>query len=230
MDVHFLDATNDAINLFNDRALPVLKAVTGQDLGVEPEKWKNWWIDQLGYHYESDIPETKPTYTDFIAEAVLIPSYVHAACFAARDRGSDDGRPPADRVDQGRRCRLVAGDDKRSARVSAGGGRPSQSARRHTSNRRSVASRSSPPAFTASGKRVKAGRWRGSSRPAIACGWSAARSRSNAIEAGKTQPVYNLDVALNRDFFVGAKGLLVHDFSFVRPVIEPFDREPDGPE
>ena len=29
----------------------------------------------------------------------------------------------------------------------------------------------------------------------------------DAIEADKTQPVYNLDVALNRDFFVGTSGL-----------------------
>ena len=46
-----------------------------------------------------------------------------------------------------------------------------------------------------------------------------------SIEADKTQPVYNLDVAENRDFFVGTKGLLVHDFSFVQPVLEPFDRQ-----
>ena len=39
-----------------------------------------------------------------------------------------------------------------------------------------------------------------------------------SIETDKTQPVYNLDVAENRDFFVGTKGLLVHDFSFVQPV------------
>ncbi len=31
----------------------------------------------------------------------------------------------------------------------------------------------------------------------------------------------------NRNFFVGTNGLLVHDFSFVQPVLEPFDREPD---
>ena len=48
-----------------------------------------------------------------------------------------------------------------------------------------------------------------------------------SIEADKTQPVYNLDVADNRDFFVGTKGLLVHDFSFVQPVLEPFDRQPE---
>ncbi len=50
-----------------------------------------------------------------------------------------------------------------------------------------------------------------------------------SIETDKTQPVYNLDVAENRDFFVGAKGILVHDFSFVQPVLAPFDREPDQP-
>src|SRR5205085_8011420 len=45
-----------------------------------------------------------------------------------------------------------------------------------------------------------------------------------AIEADATQPVYNLDVAENRDFFAGTKDLLVHDFSFVQPVLAPFDR------
>ena len=39
--------------------------------------------------------------------------------------------------------------------------------------------------------------------------------------------VYNLDVAENRDFFVGKKGLLVHDFSFVRTVPAPFDQQPE---
>ncbi len=48
-----------------------------------------------------------------------------------------------------------------------------------------------------------------------------------AVESGQSQPVFNLDVAVNRNFFVGTNGLLVHDFSFVQPVLEPFDREPD---
>ena len=41
--------------------------------------------------------------------------------------------------------------------------------------------------------------------------------------------MYNLDVAINRNFFVGAKNLLVHDFSFVSPVLEPFDRQAEIP-
>ena len=47
-----------------------------------------------------------------------------------------------------------------------------------------------------------------------------------SIENDKQQPVYNLDVAGNRDFFVGKTGLLVHDFSFVQPVAALFDRQP----
>ena len=173
------------------------------------------------------MPETKPTYTDFVAEAVLIDAYVHAACFAAGTLVQTiDGPRPIESIRVGDRV-LSQGTIDRQARVSARGGRPSQPARRRRFGSRSAARRSSPPASTASGKRARAGRWPASSRPAIACGWSAARSRSNRSRADKTQPVYNLDVAHNRDFFVGTKGLLVHDFSFVQPVLEPFDRQPE---
>jgi hypothetical protein len=48
-----------------------------------------------------------------------------------------------------------------------------------------------------------------------------------SIQPDANQPVYNLDVADDRDFFVGGKGLLVHDFSFVQPVPSPFDRQPE---
>jgi hypothetical protein len=43
-------------------------------------------------------------------------------------------------------------------------------------------------------------------------------------EPDATQNVYNLSVAENRDFLVGATGVLVHDVTFVQPVSEPFDR------
>jgi hypothetical protein len=49
----------------------------------------------------------------------------------------------------------------------------------------------------------------------------------SSVETGKVQPVFNLDVAEDRNFLVGTHGLLVHDFSFVQPVLAPFDREPE---
>jgi len=45
-----------------------------------------------------------------------------------------------------------------------------------------------------------------------------------SVDASPAQPVYNLDVAEDHDFFVGGKGALVHDSNFVQPVLEPFDR------
>ena len=74
---------------------------------------------------------------------------------------------------------------------------------------------------------ARAGRWPASSSPAIVCAWLAASIPVRSIEPGEKQPVYNLDVAENRNFFVGDQGLLVHDFSFVQPVAEPFDRAAD---
>ena len=72
------------INELNGRVLPVLGMITGQDLGAEPEKWKTWWTDQLGYVYQSNIPETKPTYTDTLTvQTPFTVGTTHTACFAA---------------------------------------------------------------------------------------------------------------------------------------------------
>jgi hypothetical protein len=52
-------------------------------------------------------------------------------------------------------------------------------------------------------------------------------AKLESVESNKPQPVFNLDVAENRDFFVGKQGYLVYDYSVVQPVFDPFDREPD---
>jgi ribosomal protein S11 len=44
-----------------------------------------------------------------------------------------------------------------------------------------------------------------------------------SVSEEKVQPVFNLDVAERRSFFVGASGALVHDNSLVDPVLHPFD-------
>jgi hypothetical protein len=47
-----------------------------------------------------------------------------------------------------------------------------------------------------------------------------------AISQEKVQPVFNLEVAQNRSFFVGQGGMLVHDNSLVEATPEPFDAAP----
>ena len=66
-DIRALEEINGQINQLNDRVLPIVKTLTGQDLGAEPDKWKGWWTDQLGYVYQSSAPRTKPTYTDMVS-------------------------------------------------------------------------------------------------------------------------------------------------------------------
>jgi hypothetical protein len=52
-------------------------------------------------------------------------------------------------------------------------------------------------------------------------------ARVLAVESDEAQPVFNLEVAQDRDFFVGGAGALVHDFSLVKPVEKPFDAAPE---
>jgi hypothetical protein len=226
MDLHFIDGINGSIRLYNDRALPVLKAITGQDLGADPERWKSWWTDQLGYAYESNEPEAKRTYTDFVAAAVFSPSFVHAACFALGT--------PVRSIDGPRAIETIRVGD----RVLSQGTKTGQLTFNVV-----VAIHRNPPAPTL---RIKIGGeaivatgihrfWK------MSQGWTMARDLKvgdrlriiggtasiESIAADKNQPVFNLDVAENADFFVGSLGVLVHDFSFVQPVLEPFDRRPE---
>ena len=223
MDVQLVEATNAGINLYDDRALPVLKAITGQDLGVEPDKWKSWWSDQLGYTYQSDQPVTKPTYTDFVTDPVGV---AHGACFAAGTLVQTiDGRQAIETIRVGDRVlsqETSTGQLSFQPVVATYRNQPTAMLRIAIGDEAIVA--------TGIHRFWKAGR-----------GWTMARELKagdrlrmvggvieiGSVEASKLEPVYNLDVAENRDFFVGTKGLLVHDFSFVQPVLEPFDRQPE---
>jgi hypothetical protein len=223
MDVQFVELTNAGINLCNDRALPVLKAITGKDRGADPEKWKRWWTDQLGYSYQSDVPETRPTYTDFVTDPVPV---AHGACFPAGTLVQTiDGPKPIESIkvgDQVLSQGTVTGQLGFQPVLATHRNQPTATLRVTVDGETVVA--------TGIHRFWKAGK-----------GWTMARELKagtrlrtiggtadvQSIETEKSQPVYNLDVEGNRDFFVGTTGLLVHDFSFVQPVIEPFDRRPE---
>ena len=70
-----------------------------------PRSGSNWWTDQLGYAYQSNVPETKPTYTDFVTTDDL---GLSSLLFRRGYIGPNDRRPAADRIDPGRRSGLVA--------------------------------------------------------------------------------------------------------------------------
>ena len=208
--------------------------MTSQDLGPEPESWRKWWTDQLGYVYQSSQPETKPTITEMVGLPDVSPTIplpqiqfrTHTACFAAGTLvHTIDGPRAIDKIQVGDRVLsqntstgLLVFEPVVATHLSE----PSSTLRLMIGGETIVA--------TGIHRFWKAGK-----------GWTMARELKpgdrlrmvggvvaiDAIEADVTQPVYNLDVAVNRDFFVGKTGLLVHDFSFVQPVAVPFDRATD---
>jgi hypothetical protein len=215
-DVSLLEQTNAQIDQQNDRALPLLQSLTNQNFGVDPDQWRTWWADQLGVVVDSRYSEDKPTVTQ-----VLI---AHSSCFAAGTLVQTVTGP--------RRIESIAvGDRVLSQRTSTGG----------LSFQPVLATHTNGPADTAritvDGETIVATGihrfWK------AAAGWTMARDLKpgdllrmiggvvtiQSIEPGARQKVFNLTVAENNDFMVGKAGLLVHDFGFVQPVSEPFDRQ-----
>ncbi|WP_406697188.1 polymorphic toxin-type HINT domain-containing protein [Singulisphaera sp. Ch08] len=52
-------------------------------------------------------------------------------------------------------------------------------------------------------------------------------STVRSVESDQVQPVFNLQVAEGRTFFVGRTGTLVHDNSLIEAVTDPFDAAPE---
>jgi hypothetical protein len=226
-DVQSIEATNAQIRVLDDRALAVLKPLTSLDLGVEPEKWKAWWVDQLGYAYQASSDANKPTFTDMVVmQSTPAPS--SSACFAA---GTSVHTVEGLRAIES----IQVGDRVLTQNTTTGilGFQPVVALHRNKPTatlRISIGGES----IVATGIHRF---WKANK------GWTMARELKpgdrlrllgglatvSSVETGKIQPVYNLDVAEDRDFMVGTQGLLVHDFSFVQPVLAPFDREPEQP-
>ena len=89
-DIQTVESWNAGIREVNDRVLPIVKTVTGQDFGTDRDAWLGWWNDQLGYAYQSPKNEPKPTYT----ELVVVPMNQHhpLVLLRGRDPGPDHRR------------------------------------------------------------------------------------------------------------------------------------------
>jgi tetratricopeptide (TPR) repeat protein len=233
-DVRMLDELNARIDETNDRVLPLLQTLTGQDFGPDPKPWRKWWTDQLGLVLDYSSSDTKPTFTDALAlpdTTLSLPSVnfqisAHHSCFAAGTLVHTLDGPRA--IES-----IQVGDNVLSQNTTTGAllFRPVVAV--HVNKPQPTLKIAvDQEAVVATGIHRF---WKTGS------GWAMARDLKagdhlrkvggvveiRSIDDDATQPVYNLDVAENRDFFVGKTGLLVHDFSFVQPVLAPFDRLPE---
>jgi hypothetical protein len=254
MDVQFIEWMNQNIRQIDDRVLPVLKAITGLDLGIDREKWRAWWFDQLDYApgRSPAAPRVNPTYREYATDSTG--TYNPNAFAPAPERaptvtdGATGGIPDApvracfadgttvETLDGPRRLESLELGDMVLCQDIATGTLEYQPVLAVHRNKPAPALK-----ITAGGETIVATGlrrfWKGG------WGWTMARDLKvgdrlrvlgdtvpiAAIEEDRSQPVYNVDVAGNANLFVGIKRFLVHDFGFVPAVAEPFDRRPELP-
>jgi hypothetical protein len=223
-DVATIETFNNQARATNEQATSILRDVTGADKGDDPQAWQVWWADQLGFTAETPSQSPKPTVTTNVPLAYL-PSYaprLHGYCFAA-------GTPVRTLAGEQPIETIQVGDRVLTQDVETGalGFQPV------------VALHHNPPHETL---RIRLGDeaivvtplhsfWRAGR------GWTKARdlkpgdairtlggiARVADVESAGVQPVFNLDVARNRDYFVGHQAALAHDNGFVRTPPNPFD-------
>ena len=243
-DVAALARINAQIELRNGRVVPLLEAVSGQRLGADREAWVSWFTDQLGFSYRPPPRRPKPTYS-YVKPPAYVPvvppvsvqrSYSEVpfvvrtmSCFGAGTLVWTRGGPrPIEELAVGD---LVLAQDPETGTLGY---------------RAVLRTHHNPPSETLTvrlddGEAVIASLfhrfWR------VGRGWAQARDLKPgdrirtvgsvatiaSVEPGATMPVYNLDVADDHTFFVGAAGYLVHDNGVPDFRARPFDAA-DPPE
>ena len=229
-DVDAIDQFNDSLSQLNDRVVPVLKDVSGQDIGPDPTAWLKWFNNLVGFN-SIQASET-PTVTEEVPLEYQ-PQPIPLGTFLAQLQSSNQlfcagtmvrtlsGSAPIEK--------LKVGDQVLTQSTKTGA---------LTYNPILVVHHN-PPSRT---YRLKLGNetiissqfhrfW----KPGT--GWVMARDlkvgdpirtltgtvQVAAIEDGEVVPVYNLDVADDADFFVGEAGALAHDNTLPRLRQQPFD-------
>ncbi len=225
-DVAAIKAANASIKADNERTLMVLETTTGQKFGENPQTWQAWWLDQQGYAYSR--PQSIPTIelaeeqpVNYFTEAVR--AVVHHSCFGAGTMVRTlEGLRPIETLRAGDR---VLGQDTTTGSLAF---RPVLAIFHNAPapTLKLTLDGQAPVVVTGIHRFWKPGQ-----------GWVMARelkvgdpvrtlggtSRVTASEPEKIQPVYNMEIAEDHDFFVGEVGALVHDNSLVAPVAAPFD-------
>ena len=219
-DVATIERINGGIRGSNERVLPLVKAATGQDFGDDHDAWKKWWDDELGYAFQSSSPKAKPIYTLTPYRSARV--WAHTSCFAAGTPvHTIEGAKPIESMMVGDR---VLSQDPATGALSY---QPVLLVHRNPPAPLLKLSMDSESVLATGIHRF----WK------VGKGWTMARDLKpgdlvrtlggsavlQSTEPAGTAPVFNLDVAANRDYFVGEQGMLVYDFSIVQPVAKPFD-------
>ncbi len=235
-DARTLDRINGEIDRRNERVLAILQTVTGQPWAAEREAWTRWYVDLIGYRSptadlasKATVIEQVPTGYEVQYQPVQanfqVAGYSRISCFGA---GTPVQTSAGARVIES----LAVGDLVLTQSTSTGalGYQPI------------LATHHNPPSTTF---RIKLG---GEEIVSSAFhrfwvagrGWVMARHLQagdrlrtlggvlavESIAAGTVEPVFNLDVAEDANFFAGQAAVLVHDNTLPDPRLVPFDAPP----
>ncbi|HEV3120931.1 MAG TPA: polymorphic toxin-type HINT domain-containing protein [Isosphaeraceae bacterium] len=221
-DIHEIDSFNSQAATLNDRIIALLQgALDADDLKHDEDAWHKWWYDKLGYRYE---PPPKVALAQNATPDLYSPSI--STCFAAGTQVRTLDGPRS--IES-----LQVGDQVLSQDVATGtlGFEPI------------LVVHHNPPAETLrialeGDETIVSSVYHRFWRSGL--GWAMGRElepgdtlrtlnglvKVKSIQPGPVVPLYNLDVASNRTFFVGARGTLVHDNTLPAPSVEPFDAVP----
>jgi len=224
-DIDTIETQNAAIVADDPRIARVLKAAADApaDLNDDDEiGWHKWWFDRLGYTYETPAP-AKPEILVNVSPDYPPPPQVYSCFAAGTPVRTRDGRKPIET--------LLVGDQVLAQDVTTGslGFHPVTVVHHNAPSTTIRLALDNGDTLVAS---VYHRFWR------AGIGWKMARelksgdtlrtftglARIVSAEPGAVVPVYNLDVAGARTFFVGNHDALVHDNTLPDPRQKPFDR------
>ncbi len=236
-DVAALESQNRHLSEINERIAGVLTAATGESLPAEPKPWRSWFVDQLGFRYKLMTPEDVPTVVEAVpiqaqvrpvaveTSAVGYIAFMRHSCFG---KGTPvrtiSGSKPIETIEVGD---LILAQDTHTGKL---GYKPVVMAHHNPPSPTFEVMFGGDAVVTSPSHRFwVAGR-----------GWVMARDLKEGdpirtlggvakvakIEAGEVQPVFNLDVEGDADFFVGDAAALVHDNTLPDLKQVPFDAPP----
>jgi hypothetical protein len=220
-DVTTIETTNAQAAALNERITPVLKQTLdapAQLKDSDEDGWHTWWYDKIGYKYE---PPEQIVLT--VNASPQYPPPAVTSCFVAGTLVRTlEGRRPIETVRVGDR---VLTQDAQDGSLSF---QPVMVVHHNAPAETIQVRLDSQETITASTYHRF---WR------IGGGWAMARelktgdalrtlnggARVTSLDPGPVAPVFNLDVAQTRTFFVGEKDALVHDNTLPDPHLTGFD-------
>jgi len=232
-DVQTIETQNKEIHRNNTRVVDVLSPISGQDLGTDRKAWSNWLTDLKGYAFTSIPDSSNPTYVEDIPVASVAPPLPALVMTPgiARLTHSCFGKGTLVRTLTGPQAiETIRVGDRALVQNSTTGAlefEPVVAVYHNPPNRTLKLNLDGEDVIVTGIHRF----WKSG------VGWVMARDlktgdlirtlegarRVVSVEDDQPQPVFNLEVASAKSFFVGTHGILVHDNSLVEPVLHPFD-------